>query len=299
MSTSDNDDVRAVAGSVLSAIAAAGNITLFASQIPLMVRLVRVDKDATKYDWLPSLTLMTTMSLWCGYTVWVLPTAQLFAANFSGIILPLSYLTLFVIYSKTTRRRLIITASTLFALAVTWGFSAGVYATGIDNAIAIGGGVTATVNCSFFISPLRQLARAVQLRDLARTPTLLSTVQFFQSIAWIAAATLIEDNFILGVNAAGFAFACLQLTVIVYVKWIKAKEAAQAGGGEASGEKLASSSPHSSPRDGSGGKTTGATVIPVEESAAGGGEAVVVPIRSSAEEGEGEEEGNGVTTSTR
>jgi hypothetical protein len=227
---------KETATDVFSAIAAAGNIILFASQIPLILRLVRVDKDSTRYDWLPSLTLMTTMSLWCGYTVWVLPTAQLFAANFTGIALPAIYLTCFAIYAKSTRRRLTIIASGLVALAVTWGFSAGVYAGGVANATNIGGGVTAAVNCSFFVSPLRQIFRAVKELDLSRVPTLLSIVQFWQSLAWIVAAALLEDWFILGVNSAGFCFACLQLSVIFYVRKERGRRGMGVGEGGGDGD---------------------------------------------------------------
>jgi hypothetical protein len=215
---------------VMSAIAAVGNFILFSSQIPLVYRLVTVDKDSRKYDFLPSLTLMTTMSLWCGYTVWVLPRVQLFAANFTGIALPLGYLFFFALYSHhDTARRMRIIVAAIVALAVTWGFSAGIYVGNVANATNIGGGVTATVNCTFFLSPLRQLRRAALDLDLSRTPTLLSFVQFWQSVAWVIAAALLEDNFLLGVNSAGLGFACLQLSVIYYVRWRRAKLGLAAG----------------------------------------------------------------------
>jgi hypothetical protein len=40
-------------------------------------------------------------------------------------------------------------------------------------------------------------------------------------MTWIIAAILLRDAFILGVNAAGFCFACIQLLVIAYIKfWV-------------------------------------------------------------------------------
>ena len=218
-----DEEAIATAAAVLSGIAAVGNVTLFSSQIPLVYRLIKIDKDSTKYDYLPSLTLMTTLSLWCGYTVWVLPTPQLYAANFPGIILPFIYLMIFSYYSKTTARKCKIFSLTILALAITWGISAGVYATQIENGTNIGGGITAAVNCSFFLSPLRQLRRAVKEKTLIYTPTLLSIVQFFQALTWVFAAALLKDWFIFGVNFAGWVFACLQLSVIYYVRHLQRK----------------------------------------------------------------------------
>jgi hypothetical protein len=234
---SSDDDSLAVATEVFSAIAAAGNIILFASQIPLMWRLIRVDGDSTHYDWLPSLTMMTTMSLWCGYTQFYLNSPQLYAANFPGMILPFLYLTIFVIYSKDNSRRMRIAGATLLSIAVTWGFSAGVFLGGVANPTTVSGGVTAAVNISFFVSPLRQLYRSVRELDLSRVPVLLSVVQFWQSLAWIIAAALLDDGFILGVNSAGFGFAILQLSVVFYVRRVRRRlgmngpEAKEAGGG--------------------------------------------------------------------
>lgn len=213
-----SEDAIATAASVTSAIAAVGNITLFSSQIPLVYRLAVHHKDSTNYDYLPSLTLMTTLSLWCGYTVWVLPTPQLFAANFPGMILPFFYLLFFAYYSKTSFRRWKILLLTFIALGATWGISAGVYSTNLPEGTNIGGGITAAVNFTFFLSPLRQLRRAVKERTLIYTPTLLSFVQFFQALMWVIAAALLKDWFIFGVNFAGWIFAMLQLGVIFYVR---------------------------------------------------------------------------------
>jgi hypothetical protein len=268
----DADAIEAAAAA-MSGIAAAGNIILFASQIPLVWRLVTVDRDSARYDWLPSLTLLTTMSLWCGYTVWVLPTPQLYAANFTGIALPVTYLLAFAAYEKAPARRARILASTAAALAVTWGFSAGIYTGGgggggIANATLIGGGVTAAVNCSFFVSPLRQLARAWREADLSRTPTLLSIVQFWQSLAWIVAAALLEDWFILGVNAAGFVMACVQLGVIFRVRVLKARAGGGGGGSGAAGAAAGKVAPGDA---GAAVATAAPAVLALTENGAGAG----------------------------
>ena len=85
---------------VLSAIAAAGNITLFLAQVPLMRRIAR-ERDSRKYSALPSLTMMATMSLWSAYAVFVIPTAQLLVANFSGVGIPFVYMCIFTAYDPT------------------------------------------------------------------------------------------------------------------------------------------------------------------------------------------------------
>jgi hypothetical protein len=209
----------AQATTVFSALGAVGNILLFAAQIPLVYRMHTVDRDASKYDPLPSYTLLFAMSLWSGYAVWVLPTVQLYVANFSGVILPLAYLFFFALHSHGAAR-LRVVATTLLISAAAWLICWGVYVkSGRADATTIGGAVTVTVNCTFFIAPLRKLHEAVALRDLSRVPVALSVVQFFQGLTWIIAAALLRDNFILGVNAAGWGFAILQLCVIGYVKW--------------------------------------------------------------------------------
>ena len=45
--------------------------------------------------------LYKPMSLWSGYAVWVLPTVQLYVANFAGVILPLAYLFFFARSGRT------------------------------------------------------------------------------------------------------------------------------------------------------------------------------------------------------
>ena len=207
------------ATNVMSAIAAAGNIILFGAQIPLVYRMHTVDRDASKYDPLPSYTLLACMSLWSGYAVWVLPTTQLFIANFSGVVLPLAYLFFFALHSRGWARVRII-GTTLAIEAVTWLICWGVYArSGRADATTIGGAITAAFNSLFFIAPLNKLREALVTRDLSRVPVALSAVQFFQGMAWIVAASLLRDNFIMGVNSAGWGMACIQLMVIGYIKY--------------------------------------------------------------------------------
>ena len=205
------------ATAVMSALAAAGNVVLFSSQLPLVWRLHSVDKDASNYDPLPSLTLLFAMSLWSGYAVWVLPTVQVFVANFSGVVLPLFYLSVFATYSKPLPR-LRLVAATLAIETAAWLICWGIYTSGRADAVTMGGAITCAVNCTFFLSPLRKLHEAVTTRDLSRVPVLLSAVQFFQGLTWIIAAVLLRDDFILGINCAGFFFACLQLSVIAYIR---------------------------------------------------------------------------------
>jgi len=158
------------------------------------------------------------MSLWSGYAVWVLPTVQLYVANFSGVVLPFTYLCFFAFHSRGAARARIVATTTLL-LAAAWLIVWGIYAmSGSPSAVSIGGGVTVACNCAFFVAPLRKLREAITLRDLRHVPVTLSIVQFFQGLTWIIAAFLLRDNFILGVNAAGWGFAILQLCVILYVK---------------------------------------------------------------------------------
>ena len=209
-----------LAADVVSGFAAAGNIVLWLSQGPLMYQLVK-EGDATRYSWLPSLTLVGTMSLWCGYTVWAIPTPQVMVANWTGVIIPLFYLCIFMYYSKTARARLRIATATTLVLIATWTFILAVYlgpplAGGRDKNTVVGA-VTATVNISFFLSPLKQIWLGIRELKLSRVPITLSAVAVVQSSLWVAAAVLLGDQFILLVNALGLGFACLQLSAIAYI----------------------------------------------------------------------------------
>jgi hypothetical protein len=226
MSTSTSDsDSYILATQIFSALGATGNVILFCAQMPLIYKMHTVDKDASLYDPLPSMTMLFTMSLWSGYSVWVLPTIQLYVANFSGIFLPGVYLCFFAYYSKTLKAKLYIILTTIAIEAAAWLLCWGIYvASGRSDALMIGGAVTCAVNCTFFISPLRRIVEAFKERDLSRTPVILSIVSFFQGMTWIIAAVLLRDDFILGINAAGFCFACIQLIVIAYIKfWVGEK----------------------------------------------------------------------------
>jgi hypothetical protein len=129
--------------------------------------------------------------------------------------------------------RLRIAALTLSCLAFAWGLYGGLFAAGNPNATQIGGGITAAINVSFHASPLKQLYLAVKEVDLKRVPVLLSVVQFFQSAVWIIAGAFMEDWFILGVNANGFFFSIVQLSVIAFILFKRWRQKKAGGAGKA------------------------------------------------------------------
>ena len=61
--------------------------------------------------------LCKPMSLWSGYAVWVLPTVQLYVANFAGVILPLTYLFFFALHSRGAARARLAAEATTSRLA--------------------------------------------------------------------------------------------------------------------------------------------------------------------------------------
>lgn len=207
---------------VITSIAAAGNVILFLSQSPMIYKLIK-EKDATKYTWLPSLTMMSTLSLWSGYTVFVYDPrlrADIYVGNFSGVIIPFIFLAVFVFYSKTWMARVRIIAATLAALGTTWGFCVGLFFTHpLDRATTISGGVVTFVNMLFFLSPLKAIYEALTSLDGSRLPLSMSIVMMFQAIPWVVAGILIPDPFILGVNATGCAFGCLQTAGTLFIGW--------------------------------------------------------------------------------
>lgn len=198
---------------------AVANVLLFLSQAPMVAMMVR-EKDSTLYPWLPSLTLMSTLSLWSGYTVNTYSARDrpdLYAGNLSGVAIPFVFLALFAWYAKTAAARARIVGATLGCLAVTWAFSEALFLTKTPNATNISGAVTCAVNATFFYAPLRAIFDAARELDARRIPTLLTLVQLGQSLPWIAAGALLPDYFILGVNAAGECAALAQLAGLAYI----------------------------------------------------------------------------------
>lgn len=163
----------AQAAIVFSALGAAGNIILFLSQVPLMRRIAR-ERDSRLYSALPSLTMMATMSLWSAYAVFVIPTVEILIANFSGVVIPLAYMCVFIAFDPTIAGRGRHVCCTALALATAWGIALGICLGGAPNPSITLGWVTSAVNCSFFVAPLKRLHDAVRERDITRVPTLLT-----------------------------------------------------------------------------------------------------------------------------
>lgn len=262
-----------LATTIVTSFAAAGNWCLWLSQAPLVWQMIR-EGDAAAYSWLPSLTLVGTMSLWSGYTVFTLNDPSVHAANWSGVGIPLIYLCIFVAYSKTARARARIVGATTLVLALAWSFILGVYLgrPSLADPGRVAGAVIATVNITFFISPLAALYRGVRARDLSHVSRLLSMVQLVQSSLWVAAAVMLPDTFVLLVNAIGLGFASVQLSVIAAVGAMQRHDAAaaaaaavQAGALPAAEGKIAPAAGDAA--DGSGAAAGGATTVVVVDGA--------------------------------
>lgn len=207
----------ALAANVLTGIGAAANISLALSQVPLYIQMWR-EGCSDAYSPLPSLALSVTLSLWSGYTVWYIPVAQLYAANFAGFLIPFLYLCVHAALASTLARKAAIFFGTVLALGATWAFSAGVFlGPGVANRVNISIGVTATANALFFLAPLSPLYTALVELDLSRVSLVLSCVQVAQSIVWILAGHFLGDAFILAMNAVGLTFAVLQILSWIYI----------------------------------------------------------------------------------
>jgi hypothetical protein len=118
--------VLAMESPVVTGIGWAGtilSILLYASQLPLMRRLIR-EKDATLpgYSYLPVLGQIAQAGPWCGYAICVAPTMALLVANFFGVGFAVLYLSVFALYTPTWRGRAEIAASGAAVCAVIAGF---------------------------------------------------------------------------------------------------------------------------------------------------------------------------------
>ncbi len=209
-------DYTLLAG-IFTALGAAGNIALALAQVPLVLQMFR-EGSSDKYSPLPSLALALSFSLWCGYTVWFLPVAQLYAANFCGMIIPFCYLMCFSWLAGTPLRRAQIFFGSIFCLGVSWAFSSGVFlGPGVSNRVGVCIGVTAAVNATFFLAPLRPLYLALVELDISRVSLWLSMVQVVQSIVWMLAGFYLRDSFIFAMNSVGLGFALIQIGGWIFI----------------------------------------------------------------------------------
>jgi len=202
---------------VFSGLGAALNIALFLSQFPLVLQFIR-EGSSDRYPWLPSFALMSAMALWSGYVTFVIPTPQLYAGNFPGMIISFLNLVAFIVFASTWRRRATIALATVLALGAAWGFSAGVFLGGGGGGGDVQGGVVVLLSLFFWISPLPALRCALLDADASRVPVLLSCVQVVQSSIWITAGVLLNDKFIWGCNVGGLLAAILQLAVYALIR---------------------------------------------------------------------------------
>ena len=149
--------INMVAGDILTAIGAAGNICLALAQVPLYLQMWR-EGCSDKYSFFPSLALSCVMSLWSGYTVWYLPLPQIYTANFTGFLIPFCYLCVHAALASTSARKAAIFLGSCFCIGLTWAFSAGVFlGPGVAHPVDVSIGVTATCSFAFFLAPLRPL----------------------------------------------------------------------------------------------------------------------------------------------
>lgn len=198
---------RAEVAAVLSALGAAANNCLFLAQLPL-IRAFVAKGSSDGYPFLPSAALMLLLTVWSAYTVYVIPTAQLYVANFPGMIIPFLNLVFFTVYASTWQRKILIGSITLVFLAFGWVVPIILFTrVGVESV----GILIVLLSLFFFVSPLPALRTAWIEKDASRVPVLLAAVQAVQASIWIAAGVYLGDNFIYGCNSGALITATLQL----------------------------------------------------------------------------------------
>ena len=212
----------------LSYIAAAGNWALFLAQTPLMLRILREwragdPRASAKYSWLPSIALLTTMSLWSAYTFYFVfgpARVPINVGNFMGIIVPLCYTAVFALCDDRLVARVRYVGGAVVSVAATWCVCIPFVYYDVPNGKSVIGGLCTFLNCGFFLSAFRQLYLVwIRRRELATVPRALSAVQVLQTTTWVVVASLLDpfDSFIFGVNLTGLCCALLQCVVILLV----------------------------------------------------------------------------------
>lgn len=206
----------------LGGVGTALSIVLYASQLPLMRRLVR-EGDATLpgYSYLPTLGQVAQAGPWCAYAVLINPTIPLLLANFAGLAFAFGYLAVYALYTPSWRGRATILGATLAICAAILALYCGLFLAPSSpprpTAIVISGVVTILLNQAFWVFPLHGLWLSLHSLDTTRISLLLSLCQLVTLSFWTAYGVVVNDVYVIGNCATAAVLGLVQCTIILVI----------------------------------------------------------------------------------
>ncbi|XP_051144504.1 bidirectional sugar transporter SWEET4-like [Andrographis paniculata] len=230
------DDARTVVGIIGNVIA----LVLFLSPVPTFYRIWR-KRSVEQYSAIPYLATFINCVLWVLYGLpMVHPHSMLVVTiNGTGIAIELVYLSLFLAFSDSNRRRLrlagIVAAECAFAASLATLVLTLAHTTRLRSAVV--GSICMVGNICMYAAPLSVMKLVIKTRSVEFMPFFLSLFSFLNGISWTAYALIRFDPFILAPNGMGTFLGLAQLvlyaTFYKSTKRIMAERKAQAGLGSA------------------------------------------------------------------
>ncbi|KAG9447846.1 hypothetical protein H6P81_013974 [Aristolochia fimbriata] len=204
-----------------------GNIIslgLFLSPLPTFFRIWK-KKSVEQFSPVPYLATLLNCMLWCVYGIpLVHPHSMLvITINGSGLVIELSYILLFLLYSdgkKRIRTLLIFVVEVVFVVAVAI-FVLTLFHTYEKRSLIVG------CFCVFFgtmmyVAPLSVMKMVIQTKSVEFMPLSLSLASFANGVCWTTYALIRFDLFITIPNSLGTLFAIAQL--ILYATFYRSTQ---------------------------------------------------------------------------
>jgi solute carrier family 50 protein (sugar transporter) len=201
----------------------AAALFLFVAPIPTMLHIVKT-KSTGDFSPLPYLVSMLQCGLWSVYALPPVTPCKLqpLVTNGLGFFLEMSYVYVFIVYSKARGQMILKLALTLGVLAAL-ATSALLLAPKLNipswpdkdasRTTTLLGMECVVLNVMMYAAPLGVVRTVIRLRSVRPMPLLLTLGCGACSSLWTAYAFLTKDDFILVPNIAGLALFVLQLAV--------------------------------------------------------------------------------------
>ncbi|KAG9454634.1 hypothetical protein H6P81_007538 [Aristolochia fimbriata] len=214
------DDARmgvGILGNIIS-------LSLFLSPVATMLRIWK-RRSVESFSPLPYLATFINCLLWCIYGLpMVHPHSVLvITINGCGVLIELSYLIIFLLFSTGKQRTLtllIFLFQLLFAAGVAIYVLIGVHAH--QKRLLLVGSLCVFSSTMVYLAPLSVMAMVIRTKSVEFMPLSLSLTSFLNAICWTAYALLRFDLFITIPNGLGTVLALGQL--ILYAAFYKSTQ---------------------------------------------------------------------------
>ncbi|KAF5807127.1 putative SWEET sugar transporter [Helianthus annuus] len=213
----DHDQIRLIVGIIGNAIA----LYLFLSPTPTFLKIVKL-KSVQAYK--PDTYLATLMncSMWLFYGLPIVHPHSLLVVtiNSAGILITLTFCSIFFIYSSWTCRRKMIIVLILEAIVIAAMVTVTLTLSHTHPARSMLVGILCLVfNIIMYASPLTIMKTVIRTKSVKYMPVCISIGNLLNGSIWVVYAALEFDPFIMIPNAVGAVSGMIQIGL--YVKYYK------------------------------------------------------------------------------